>query len=163
MNDPDRLSAPFERDCGRGVSGWGHGDTLAADLLRRFDSSIVERTTERAAILEHDAGLSRAAAEAAVCDLYVASDLDAWPAPVVAELGRTGYAPQVVSDGKTFRRLDADWYGYLFGQMEKAKGLAAAGTMDAAVWERLRERFAVIHRFAALKGCAVAPSREVAA
>lgn len=138
-------------------------DPLAADLLRRFDAVVVERTVERAAILEHDAGLSRGAAEATVCDLYVASDLDAWHAPVLPDLGRTGYADTVVSDGKSYRRLDAAWYGYLHGQMAKAKALHGRGALTVGEWAHLRERFAAVHRFAALKGCAVVPrAQEVA-
>lgn len=164
---PDRLKCPV------GTMGEGRGpggdlvspltdDPLAAALLTRFDAAVVEQTVERAAILQYDAGLPRDQAEAAVCDLYVATTLDHWPAPVLPDLGRTGYAATVLSDGREYRRLDAAWYGYLHQQMQRAKALAATGSIPAADWQLLRERFAIIHQFALLKGVAWTPAAVAA-
>ncbi len=169
-SNPDRLFDPFAT-AGKGSVGVGRSegsgpvlaaDPLAAALLQRFDASVVEVVTERAAVYEYDAGLTRAAAEATVTDLYVATDLSYWPAPILAEIGRTGYAPVVVSDGREYRRLDAAWYGYLYELMAKARQMHTDGRLPGETWGQLRERFAAVHRFAACKGCAVVPVRVAA-
>lgn len=146
-------------DPARGARG-ARDPGAAADLLARFDAEIVatdagttaaDSAIERAAILEYDAGLPRSTAEAAVCDVYVSTSLAWWTAPVLPDLGRTGYAQAVRSDGREYRRLDPEWYRTLHGLMAKAKRATADGRVPAEEWDRLRTTFNDLHSYAVAK------------
>ena len=45
---------------------------------------------------------------------------------------------------RIYRRLDLGWYGYLGRQMDRARGLHAAGRIDASTWDSTRAAFAIV-------------------
>ncbi len=58
------------------------------------------------------------------------------------------YAVDVQSDGRWYRRLDLAWYGALHRATAKAKAEALSGRLSPEIWERYRQDFAHIWRWA---------------
>ncbi len=78
--------------------------------------------------------------------LYVAADL------IAMEISRDelllGLAQDITQGDddrmRAYRRLDLDWYRWLFHAMGRAKALHERGRMADAVWQTYRERFRVV-------------------
>lgn len=48
---------------------------------------------------------------------------------------------------RAYRRLDLDWYQWLYHAMSRAKAKAEAGQISNESWQLMRQRFAVVWRF----------------
>jgi hypothetical protein len=79
--------------------------------------------------------------------LYVAVDLSTFEASAdELVLGLAHEVTQRDDDGalRAYRRLDLDWYRWLYHQMRRGEKLTAEGRISRASWETMRRRFRVV-------------------
>lgn len=80
--------------------------------------------------------------------LFVSADLavfhaDQFEVPALADDITQGD----VDRQRAYRRLDLDWYQWLYHAMSRAKAKAEAGQISNESWQLMRQRFAVVWRF----------------
>jgi hypothetical protein len=76
--------------------------------------------------------------------LYVATDLSRREIPPT-EMEAGADAPDLRIDGRLFRVLSPDYYAFLRTQMARVKAALDAGTVDAATYRPLADRFNTVH------------------
>ena len=79
--------------------------------------------------------------------LYVATDLEYFEAGESDRLA-DDFSFTISGLSKTYRRLNADYYAWLYRQMEKVKKSFDAGKLDPLAWHSTYSRFAEIHKWA---------------
>jgi len=75
--------------------------------------------------------------------LYVATNLDAW-APEHPEI----FARDVIVNGTAFRRLDEEYFAWLAGRLERARGACDAGTVAPEALVQVELRWVRVRRWA---------------